>query len=569
MPGTWATEDLEAEEEAKLFAALAQASDRFGDVAANEERDFAALDAAPVAAPAAPTAQAMSTSTSSSTTTRDPDPWHTPGTPGPLSREPKDAAQYIWKPAAESQGALADYLGHDEEAALAPLEARRAQVQQALANRPREDAFAALQPGHYEQQFLAENVRPTNEDINRMVIMNRMFGRKGDEQTAYQMAIHAQSSFDHGLQQARAMDAKTRPGRLVDDATVEALVEYGLTPESAAQVRVGSPVLDLMKQKLASLEREKMIRKTEETKMEGATDLVVGRNNNVTSAENNAATNEARAALAKLKADSKAKGAGGGGKTPEDIARQLVRDYELDPARLAAVTQLVQGKPPEGAFTPEELAKLNLQAGTYLRMPGKDWREVVKKSSVAIDTTGNRDVAADKTAQRQKDMAQFKSRMLNAKEQIAFKTEGKSAFQDVRNAWAGLKAIEANPAYAAIFFGYGADPNDAGAFTGENFLKFVRSQGVPEAEARKLAGAGGAIWRAVNTVTAARSGKAVTNGEWARIAREVGLPVGLDVGNAETGPAQFREFLRATMANLEMKRSVYNETVSNDQMDWK
>lgn len=380
----------------------------------------------------------------------------------------------------------------------------------ALPADPREEGLAKLAelvaarppmqqgPGAAELQYLAEN-RPQAGWKNVLGAVGSAIAESTGSRGAIERFHGAQSMAEQrrlaGLEQARAIDMGNRP---VDRGVAELALMGGLSPEAASRLTQGSPGLKMLYSGMGQLgaRYDQMANQAQQKEADRAQREEIallnemGRNQR---AEDTLASREKVAAMRKKPAG----GAGGGGKplSPEEAN-----------ARRAAYLQLQGNATPEevAAFiagdtsklAPEKAAKLGALDQILAGLPQK------KRDAVLEDTLKREGRVPDAVEQATQIKQRDPNKRLEYKKEI---DESHRMISDALAAW-GSMSPSGKEALAQL----------SGDSWASGTLRDAKMSPQDMAKA-------GAIQALANRLIKETSGAAVSDSEWTRIAREMGI----------------------------------------------
>lgn len=405
--------------------------------------------------------------------------------PAPAVPAPKDTAPIVMSES--PQGAQQPFGVRDERA---DLMAARDKVGQLYGDGAPAQASG---PGRYEQEFLAQNQRPTNDELRKAWILQSIFGEKGDNFKMLEMVQGMQHSFDQGLARARAADSEVSgKNQRVDRATAEMLVLSGLSPEAAAQTKVGDPVIQLARSGGLNLG----------ARLRGQDTQVLNKNVGETGDVWKTLTSEAgkdtrqdkqlanNIEVAKMrKRSGKGAAAGAGGEDTALLSAFLQRNENVAPETADAFVA--------GTLDPSDpsYAKLN-SAMTIFKGMGGD-----KQAQLLRGTLGREGGDVDKP------MVSASVKQADPVQRLKIKNDLTETGMPLRAAVSGWNSLSPRAKQLAVNIGL------------QGNIAQLRDAGLSPQEQAAI----GAVIGQINQYIKQVSGAAVSNSEWARMGAELGV----------------------------------------------
>lgn len=368
-------------------------------------------------------------------------------------------------------------------------------------------------PGDRERYLLEMMQRPDENAADKAVIFDALLD---DKRNRLGEIRGRQSEYDKNMLGARDADRTQRQGEQPADlATVEMLVRSGMSPEAAMQVTQNSPALRLAGQGGLNVDLKRRAQDigVRETVVDEAGKT--GRNmQNIESREQVAANN--------LAAKAKAKGKGGGGGSAAGVqkAKAAYLAARANVPMAAVEAYLATGEP--GALKPADLEAIQQSAPAF-DVIARDPKKLAALLTASEGREGrtpdaNASTLANDVAKKQADPGK---RM--------------EAEKDLRNRKASL--VTATKAWNSMSPQGKAILAKIGGGKGE-FAQQYKKAGMSDADqvaAARLMGL-------ANVLIQSRSGAAVSDGEWNRLADEMGFASGdYSVFNS---PAKIGDWLR-------------------------
>ena len=448
-------------------------------------------------------------------------------------RDYRDMASRVESP--DANGKAPDVLGHDTDRDVFDREARIRQAREAYgADTP------AKASTRWEEEFSSGRSRTTDKDVWRAYALSSIFGDKDRALRVREQMKREQAGYDEGLMKARERDvADSSKGRRISRAMAEALAATGLVnPEDAVNLTYDDPLvknygniatagikergqdigvhksnLDI-EGKLAAIERQG------QTQQQIATD-----------------NNASRERIAD-KRGKKAAGAGGGGgalgSDAEGEALMLQQSENISAADAAAI--VATGQIPENsALTPQKVEAALATLGLFRRLPAK--KKAEQLASILSQERQNIDLpkrTVETSIARAKSDPQYRFKWKDALSNIS------ANVGDAVNAW---KAMSEEGKKNFVQLGIGPTAS------------FVKSASMSDADKVHA----GKVWTLINEMVKERSGAAVSDAEWGRIANEVGLSANQwDVFNS---PDAIKNYIKAARDKVARTISAFDAEI--------
>jgi hypothetical protein len=400
----------------------------------------------------------------------------------------------------------------DPEAGLPPIPEAPAEPGAAPTTAP-VDGLARLaelvaargeQPGQYDQErAFIEGNKPQAGWKNVLgaigAALAESAGSSGAIDSFHKRGAEARKAYEAGLENARGIDLGKRN---VDQGTAEMLVLGGMTPEAAAEVTQGSPSLTLAKSGMGQLGARYKAMDQQAAQKEAA---LAAKEKALEDAQQHAKDLETQRQGGRIELKKtipgKAPGSGGGGggagggMPPEQLQRNMAY-YLAQQANTSDDEALAFTQGKTDGLDPAKLSSLQRHQGIFAMLPQKAKVDILK------DTVKREASRPDKLA----DAIELKKRDPNKR--VEYKREidqSHRAISEARAAWSAMSE---------------ADKKVLAQFSGESWASGAIRDASLSAQGQAQVGA---IQALANRLIKEASGAAVSDSEWTRIAREMGL----------------------------------------------
>jgi hypothetical protein len=452
----------------------------------------------------------------------------------PVVPDPHDAADYY---STRSAGGLQQPLGVEDTRQNLVAEARRVP---GMYNAPGLNVPQQRVVGEYEKEFMANNSRPTDQDIRRNWIIATIFGDKGDAEKGREFFINQRQAYDEGVAKARAMD---RTGGRVSQGMAELLVGAGLmSAESAVQLRADDPALDVARSLGATGVKLRGQDTTQNNAMLAAiVKLLESREDNQVGYDNKTRQLENNLAVADLYSKKKAGAGGGGGPKMDPDTAAAYYIATRNGGTLETARKFLAGTLGESEATPEQRERMNQANIAWQLMPTKERLQTTKALEAKVGT----EVRAPSARAAIEAMNPAKLMDLSTRMQGI----GVPLLQANR-AWTRLKERSPNIASAVVKMGLGTAFENAvkSQMSKEDFTDFQ------------------AIKRQILVSAKATSGAAITASEAPNLASAFGM-VMADENQFFNDPATLTSFLNNSVTEYNMLADAVIQYYPH-AMDW-
>ncbi len=368
----------------------------------------------------------------------------------------------------------------------------------------------------WEDEFRSSRYRPTDDDARRAWISSLLFGQFGDQKAAEEMRrarIQEGYAYDQALGQARDRDtAYNQVNQRVSRGLAEAIAATGMvSPEDAVTLKMGDPIVKAfqsggyaqgLRERGQDLDYLRHLESLIEKRLNGEE-----RANTATETTRVRAESSERAAAIRAAAKKGAgHGAGAGpatGPTDDETVRYLIR-YWQGRVPPETVEGIVRGTIDPATQPNAAQAKQILADANYYRAQARDEREKMNRANDAME---RQDIHLPDRAAETAAVTVVARARNDPKVRYQLKDEITGASMTLRNAILAWKQMSPEGRLALV------------QLAPQGLTVVVRSAKMSSTDRA----AAGAVLSAINELVKARSGSAVTESEWGRVASEIGL----------------------------------------------